>query len=333
MEDRAVVRQWREMVARWGAYPVAWCLGGEPSAVMFHPDDPKTPQPPRGEPGLLLDQLAAMAPYAAAQLGRLNLVARYLREADPFRRPVTTHDVPGEYPWDLMEDQTTLDFWMLQTGHGGYADLAPTLEQVDVALAHEPTKPVVNGEMNYEGIGGGNWEDVQRIQFWTQILSGVAGFTYGAHGVWAMNTERFPGQYSGLAYPWTEASRFRGGLHVGASSRWLRTVDWPSLTPRADLVSPSQSPAARLRPYAAEFADGSRLVYLPQFLLEGTQLWWTYRFEKLGGIDWRGRFVDPRTGAELAEFPISADADGGWEVPADARPSWADWLVVLRPAG
>ncbi len=62
--------------------------------------------------------------------------------------------------------------------------------------------PVLNGEVAYEGIMGSNWEDVQRLMFWSCMLSGAAGHTYGASGSWQVNTEAQPFGLSPRGQSW-----------------------------------------------------------------------------------------------------------------------------------
>ncbi len=336
LDDRQMHRHWREMVARWAAYPVVWCLSGEPTLVRYEDTlavmralEAKAPDQAVSR----ADVLEVLRPVVQAQLTAYNTIASVLPELDPFDRLTTTHVYPGEMPWDILDDEGTVDFWMLQTGHAGFNDLANAVDEVCQAYAHVPVKPVVNGEPSYEGIGGSSWEDVQRFQFWSHLLSGAAGHTYGAHGVWAMNTPEFPGQYSGLAPSWKEAGEFQGGRDVGVGATWLRTLDWSAMRPHHELVEPRQSAENRLAPYAAEFPDRSRLVYLPSMAMArgGSSI----RFVDLGKGTWTANYVSPRDGTVYPDFSIEPDASGSARLRSDAgqRPSWADWLIVARPEG
>ena len=48
--------------------------------------------------------------------------------------------------------------------------------------------PVVDGEVVYEWHKRAGRHDVQRFMFWSCMLNGAAGHTYGAGGIWEMNT-------------------------------------------------------------------------------------------------------------------------------------------------
>lgn len=49
------------------------------------------------------------------------------------------------------------------------------------------TKPLVIGEINFEGFGGTFFADMQRASFWLSMLNGAAGFSYGT-----IETAMFP---------------------------------------------------------------------------------------------------------------------------------------------
>jgi hypothetical protein len=330
MDDRTIRRHWREMVARWGAYPVTWCLAGEPTMVWY--DDMRAlldAQDDDGDRGDRLDRIREIG-RTAPQKGRFNTLSRVLRELDPFHRPTTTHIIPGEMPWEILDDVDTLDFWMLQTGHSGHRDLPQAVDMVEQAYARTPTKPVINGEPSYEGIGGSNWEDIQRIQFWSHLLSGAAGHTYGAHGVWAMNTDEFPAQYSGAAPTWHEARAFSGARSVGEGADILRSLEWWTLTPRSDLVVPRQTPEDRFAPYAGELADGTRIVYVPSLAFYSGSV----TLRDAGSDPWRVHYVDLGPARAYPEFVATPDADGTVDLDLGmlVRPSWGDILVIARPA-
>lgn len=90
-------KHWRNLVARYGAYPVLWCLAGEAAMPFYLSQDREN------EERLQKDGWTEMAAY--------------LREADPYRRPVTIHPSgPGSSRDDVV-DTSDLDFMMLQTGH------------------------------------------------------------------------------------------------------------------------------------------------------------------------------------------------------------------------
>lgn len=351
MTTAQLTRHWREMVARWGAYPVVWCLAGEPQNVWYedlaavlgaNTGALLAGQGGGGGNDASSEAGAAEAPpsEAAIQLGKtralqlrtLNELARVVRDLEPFGRPVTTHTVPGTLPWELLDDAALVDFWFLQTGHFGYSSLAPTMDALRQALAYEPTKPVVNGEVNYEGIAGTSWEDIQRFLFWGHMMSGLTGFSYGAHGVWAFNTHRFPGQFSGLAPRWQEAARFTGGAHVGTGRKILSRYPWHELQPATDVVTPHSTPENIFQPYAGRLPDGRRLVYFPSLAYSGG--FSNPTLLDLGSRPWQAVLIDLTTGEPQPPFTVTPNADGTGTMPGlfSPLPSWSDWVLELRLA-
>ncbi|WP_166355561.1 DUF4038 domain-containing protein [Phytoactinopolyspora limicola] len=345
MDPHQIFRHWRELIARWGAYPVVWCLAGEP---------PLPAQTSSERPGETLDTAkAALAatteeaiPIALAgadlavaeQLKRLNETAYALRDMEPFGRPVTIHSVPGVQPWHYLDDESLVDFWLLQTGHQGANSLEPAVTAIHEALAHEPAKPVINGEPSYEGIAGSSWQDTQRFFFWSHLLSGTAGHSYGAHGVWAFNNATIPGLYSGLAPAWNDAAKLPGAHQLGLGRRLLNSLPWHKFEPHPEWVSPSQHAGDRLLPYAAGTSGGPRVFYFPCHSVLRNEL--AYTSIRLHGLEdglWQARLIDPTTGAVQQEFIVEPERDGSHSLSrgyngASPLPSWADWLLLLQQA-
>lgn len=335
--SRVMRRHWREMIARWGAYPVVWCIAGEPTVpptdlAMEAWKRLEREAAETGEPFSVAQVWQDLAPVIDPMIALYNEITRYVRATDPFGRLITTHSWGDVMPWDLLDDEADVDIWMIQTSHGGFRHLGGAVDMIQDVLDHEPAKPVIDGEPGYEGIGGSHWEDIQRFQFWTRLMSGTAGHTYGAHGVWGMNTDEFPGQVSGLAPRWTDASRFAGAVHTGAGRRILETMGWHDMRPAPGIVSPHAATGDRIQNYAVTLPDGGRLFYLPSLVMgSGAAL----TFRDLGTAAWSARYIDPRTGATLPADDLDPDDDGNAIFPVGMmsnRPSWEDWLLLLRPA-
>ena len=122
-------QHWRYLVARWGAYPVVWCLAGEGSMPYY-----LTTTREKDE---------------ALQKQGWTEMARYVRDIDPYRRPITIH--PSSSARNTVEDPSVLDFDMLQTGHGDRQSIPSTVRLVTGAVAREPRMPVINGRSATRG--------------------------------------------------------------------------------------------------------------------------------------------------------------------------------------
>jgi hypothetical protein len=107
-------RHWRNIIARWGAYPVCWCVAGEANMTFY------------GDKSLPLEE------HLKSSRRDWNEMTQFVRDADPFRRMVTIH--PTQNGHEQIEDETLLDLDMLQTGHGSFHSLVPTMKQVKCAV-------------------------------------------------------------------------------------------------------------------------------------------------------------------------------------------------------
>jgi hypothetical protein len=320
---------WHELVARYAAFPVIWIIAGEASLPWYD--------------RLFLPETPAYAAHLAESWAQ---VARTIRNLDPFARPLTVHPSPGVDAYasiDVFPDTSLTDYQMLQTGHWDRGSLPGTMDTVMRVRAAVPDQPVLNGEVNYEGIMGASWPDVQRYLWWAQVLAGAAGHTYGAQGLWGMNDGTFVGQVGSWGdATWREASALPGAAHVGAARRWLDERTWAGMEPANERLSPSAGPGHWLRPFAARLKDGRLICYLPSAALldNGASDPRAYRTVTLCGFEAgasvRLTFVDPRSMTTSLEEHHKADADGVIVLERTmlaAMPSMEDWVLEVIPEG
>lgn len=307
-----VRRHWRCLVARYGAWPVVWCLAGEATMPYYLSADRE------GD--------------ARRQKQGWTELARYLHKIDSAGHPVTVH--PTVHGRDQVEDPALLDLEMLQTGHSGHASIAPTLAAVTAAVGREPRMPVVNAEVCYEGILEGSREEIQRFMFWSCMLSGAAGHTYGANGLWQLNRREQPYGPSphGASWgdtPWEDACRLPGAAQVALGKRILEGFEWWRFQSRPDWVEPRAGPDHWLQPHAAGIPGEVRVLYFPQPIFP-----WGRSFPSVCGLEpgqaYRARFVSPKDGAERLLGEARGDAQGRWPVPPP--PVMHDWLLILERA-
>ncbi len=303
---------WRNLVARYAAMPVVWCLAGECNMPFYLSENKEA------------DRIAQRKGWTE--------VARYLKEIDPFNRPMGVH--PSEQGRDELEDPDLPDFEMLQTGHGDRDSIPGTLRLITAAINRKPVRPVVNSEVCYEGIGEGCRQEMQRRLFWTCFLNGCAGFTYGANGIWQFNREGEPYGPSphGLewgATPWNEAMRLPGSAHIGVGMAVLSKLPWWRMQPHPEWAEPSISSE---NPFGASSAGEPgewRITWFPPMFGAGT----------LCGLEtdvtYKATLIDPITG-ESREIGIAEpDADGRWPLPFGSgewrvNPRFQDWVVLLK---
>jgi len=222
------IRHWRYLVARYAAYPVVWIIAGEGGGAAW------------------------------------GHVGKALRAMDPYHRAVTIHTFNTSRK--SMDDHSVLDFDMLQTGHNDAAAAANTIAELTSSVSWTPPMPVVDGEVTYEGHMMGNREDIQRYMFWSCMLNGAAGHTYGAGGLWQMNSETERGAEYEFT-PWSKAMNLPGSTELGIGKRLLERYPWWRFEPHPEWVEPHGTtllePHANAIDDAREFAAHGGRADLP----------------------------------------------------------------------
>ncbi len=212
-------RHWRNLVARYGAYPVIWIIGGESGGPQW------------------------------------TEVAQYVRTIDPYHHLVTIH--PFDSARKRVTDEGAIDFDMLQTGHGGWRAARGAIPKFKAAYARKPPMPVMIGEYCYEGHMQEGYQDVQRFVFWASTLSGSAGLTYGAAGVWHASVDGDPGL--ARVYDWTTwkaGINYPGSTQLGLAKKLLEKYPWWRFEPHPEWTEPDC--------FAAGIPGHVRFIYQPK---------------------------------------------------------------------
>jgi hypothetical protein len=98
--EETMKKHWHNLVARYGAYPVVWCIAGE--ATMPYYLSP------------VLGDRAKTNEYTMKVRSSWTRVARYVRSIDPYQNPITIH--PTDEGRKMVDDPSVIDINMLQTG-------------------------------------------------------------------------------------------------------------------------------------------------------------------------------------------------------------------------
>ena len=263
-------RHWRYLVARYSAYPVFWILAGE------IPEETKWGKGPWAE------------------------VATYLRSIDPYHRLLTCHTGHGRR--GAKGDSHVIDFDMVGGNHDERVAVAPeTVAIVSSAYSKEPPMPVLVGETCYEGHMQQGFGDVQRRMFWGSILSGAAGHTYGAAGIWHASVEGDPGCASAAfggtkVYDWTtwkEGMNYPGATQLGIGKKLLEQYPWARFEPH-----PEWAPGC----IAAGIPGEVRFIYQPRrgiYNWDGTVV---KRLER--DVPYHVFYFDPATGRRFDQGTV-----------------------------
>ena len=299
-----VKQHWRYLIARWSAYPVVWCLAGE-GTMPYYLSKTKEQD-------------------AETQKHGLTDLARYVRVTDPRHHPITIH--PSSSARLCVDDPSVLDFDMLQTGHSDRESVPNTIETINRSLTAAPKMPVLIGEVCYEGIQEASRQEVQRFMFWSAILSGNGGHTYGANGIWQVNTREKPYGLSPHGHSWGGpawdiAAQLPGSGQIGLAKRLLTRYSWWKLEPQPDAIVPRWSKENYWQPFAAQIPGEAVFAFMPAAYASGS-------FHNLGAGNYRAFFFNPTNGVETEIGSVTPDTSGNWKIAE--VPIFQDWVVVLE---
>lgn len=303
-------QHWRYLIARWGAYPVIWCLAGEVTMPYY---------------------LSENRNAESEQLRKgWTRIAKYIKKTDPYSRLLTVH--PSCMQENELTDDSMMDFNMIQTGHSGVESVKNTIRTIPLELKRKPNRPLVVGEVNYEGILQSNYADIQRLTFWVSIISGANGFTYGANGIWQVNTHSEPfgdspngGNWGGT--PWKDAYRFNGGEQIGLAVKLLQKFDWWDFTLHPEWISYRGNQNNIYAPFVMGVPSKVRIVYS-----YGTPLSWEDRPLTIqhieSNINYSAYFWDPRNGNKQDIGLVEPNVNNEWTIPS--RRMFQDWVLILE---
>lgn len=305
-----VEKMWRHirfLYARYGALPTVFALAGEAVMPWYLATDKVEEQ------RWLRD-------------GWTEICSRF-RKLNTFKRLFSLHSSSDGS--DQLNDYSLIDFEMIQAGHSMHHSINTGIRYIREALARRPERPIVNSEVCYEGIFENNREDTQRLAFWSSILSGCCGMTYGANGIWQVN---LPGQPFGPSpsmiswgnTPVEKALMLPGAEQIAAGKRFLEQNVWRQLSPYTAIsagISFSGNNYSDM-PFAAAAGSDAFLIYCGPL----------QPLRSIDGLDasapyWL-RLVNPSTGTldyDLGNF-LSNDS-GSLLLPV--LPLARDWLMII----
>ncbi|WP_037252824.1 apiosidase-like domain-containing protein [Rhodopirellula europaea] len=203
-EDYA--RYCRYLVARYGARPAIWLVGGDGPA----------------EKASIVEQLDA--------------AGTEIEKWDAYQQPTGIHYSPHAKN-RTHQDKAWLDFQWCQTGHGG----EHIAERVADMWRNRPVKAVANGEPTYENIGrtgnGAGWW--QGHEAWCNLTAGgTMGVVYGAGSLWQWRLDaNEPGHANWCTAPgagWREALEFEGSKYPGIAAKILEGLPLANMEPNWD---------------------------------------------------------------------------------------------------
>lgn len=221
-------RYCRYLVARYGARPAIYLVGGDGSGYE---------------------------PQVAAGGVEVEAWDAYAQPTGIHYRPHADNRAHQDAPW--------LDFQWCQTGHSG--EHVP--ERVADMWRNTPVKAVANGEPTYEhggrrGKAAGWW---QGHEAWSNLCAGgTMGVVYGAGSMWQWRLHADePGHaafFLAEGAGWREALEFEGSRYVGLVPRILEGLPFADMAPSWDLALAPRGLTVPGKLYLCYAAEGGPLL-------------------------------------------------------------------------
>lgn len=163
--------------------------------------------------------------------------------------------------------------------------------------------------------------DVQRRIFWQSILSGAAGHTYGAAGVWHAGVEDDPGNWGAWDRQpydyttWKQGMAYPGATQLGIAKKLLEKYEWWRFEPHSEWAAGC---------YAAGIPGEVRFIYLPRrdiYNWDGPEV---KNFTP--NTVWHAYYWDPATGRQFDQGTVKVSG-GSFKKNV---PSPQDWVLVME---
>lgn len=289
LAEADAIRVIRYILARYGAYHVAWMLAGDGHYYDDHA--------PRWQ-----------------RIGRAVF-------GDRHDRIVTLHPSGQSWVGEEFRAEPWFDFIGYQSGHGDSQEHLNWLVQGPPATywANPPIRPVINLEPNYEGHPSYHTDhgftdyEVRRAAYWSLLISPPAGVTYGNNSIWvwpegvepAENHRNLP-----QVQPWHQGLDLPGIRSMTQLKGFFEALPWWTLEPKPALLAdqPGVADASQFIA-AAQTRDGRQsVIYTP-----GPAITLAMQAQQ-------GRWFDPRAGLWT---PAHA-TDNRWNPPGAG-----DWVLLL----
>lgn len=300
---------------RYGAYNAMWSLSGEYQYTFKD---------------------CGWTPEQIDSLG--DVVQRH----NPYRHPLSIHP-SGRTDWAAphncqssrpFDESGWLDHHWLQTGQS--ADrMFNIVGRSEENRALEPAKPVFCSESFYDRAHNPERVYHARWQAWVALLSGCAGYGYGAQGMWQFYDPKDPQSETGKTgpsvVPWGEALRFEGSSKIAHVATLLQRYPWWRLEPIASALmldgEPCPAPTATdiTPPHCAIVPDQLCLVYVPRS--NGKR---QIQLTGLSGVCEQAKWFDPRNGKTHAVPDFREDKPGTFTLPERPNPAVEDWVWVME---
>jgi hypothetical protein len=266
---------------------------------------------------------------SSTQLAIWKAMATGINTAAGASTMITYHPRGESSSAPTFNSDANFDFNMIQSGHNVHD--FPLWNMITTAYNMKPTKPILDGEINYEASavdldpkkGYFDAYDVRK-QAYRSVFAGGSGVTYGHHSIWQFYSPTRRGIASPIMY-WYDALNQPGAAQLKHLATLMLSRPYFNRIPDQTLLaSAGDTNATHMR--ATRASDGSyAFVYLP------TNRSVTVNLTKLSGTTIRASWFDPQTGITqpIGEFAKGTQTSRTFTPPASLR----DSVLILENAG
>jgi hypothetical protein len=292
---------------------IIWILGGDA-------------KPTRHE---IYDALAAGLTRGSGR-GAEGILISYHPPGGTYRPPATSTS-------EWYHDKVWLDFNMIQSGHRvGNRNYARIAED----YAKTPAKPTLDSEPAYEAhpilhsFANGEFKatELRRRAYWS-VLAGAFGFTYGANGVWQMDS---PGRIQKDTHHnlyWYDALDLPGAQQMAHVKNLFTTRLEAGRVPDNSILASPPGDADDLK-IAARSAGGEVWMI---YSTNGSPF--RVRLDKVAASRIQAWWFNPRNGLTYAQNDVTSykpfaefAPQGEREFAPPGRPDPDnDWILILEP--
>lgn len=217
------------------------------------------------------DRLAATAEVRAIWNSMARGIALGARGNEDYSDLLMTYHPPGPCSSaSHLHNEGWMSLNMTQSGHAS-KDVTAAYEMITDAWLRKPTKPVLDGEINYEDIPVGfsndtgevfNDYDVRR-QAYRTVFAGGCGVTYGHNSIWQAYT---PGRTTMIDcnMTWLDALHRPGAGQLRYLRRLMLSRPYFSRVPDQTIVSWAAKSAADHVQATRDVEGGYAFIYIPR---------------------------------------------------------------------
>jgi hypothetical protein len=297
-EDQAIILA-RYMVARWGANPAVWILGGD-------------------------------GDYRGEKADKWKRIGRAVFD-DVSHAPVTMHPGGMQWVWKEFKDEKWYDIVGYQSGHGDDDNTLRWMTEGPLTddWTKMPHKPFINLEAPYENHIAYQSkkpispETLRHAVYWTLLNNPPAGVTYGGHGVWGWDDGTKPPTdhpSTGTPMPWQKALTMPGAEQMKYVYDVFTTNDFWRLRPTSVFIvnNPGRDKPSKYVAAARTDQKDVMLVYVPEDRTIEIKL---NALPPSPNIGW----VNPRNGQTSPAVAVVTTDTCQFPTPEEG-----DWILVMK---